>query len=133
MSSAERNRQDPDWVHRTLAEHAYWAAGRSREVQDAANAGSRCYGVYSTDTDAQVAVARVVTDAVTFGWLCDVIVEPALRGRGLGRLLLEGVVADLEPLNLKRTVLSTGDAHGLYSQYGWMPLRTSQSWMERPA
>ena len=98
--SADRDRIDAEWVHTMLAEHAYWAAGRSRQAQDAANAGSRCYGIYSNDVHAQVAFARVVTDGATFGWLCDVIVDPALRGMGLGKQLLSGIVADLEPLGL---------------------------------
>jgi len=129
--SADRDRVDPAWVHTVLRDHAYWAEGRTRDVQDRANAASRCYGVYAAATGAQVAFARVVTDAATFGWLCDVIVDPTLRGRGVGKILLTGVVADIEPLGLKRTLLSTGDAHGLYAQHGWTPLGTPGSWMER--
>lgn len=126
--STDRDRIDADWVHAMLR-GSYWAAERSRDVQDAANAGSRCYGVYSPD--AQVAFARVVTDGVTFAWLCDVIVDPSVRGNGVGKLLLSGVVADLERLNLRRTLLATADAHGLYEQYGWEPLRKPSTWMER--
>ena len=131
--SADHCRIDTQWVHTILAQHSYWAADRSREVQDAANAGSRCYGVYRTDTHAQVAFARLVTDAATFGWLCDVIVDPALRGRGVGKMLLAGVVAEIEPLGLTRTVLATEDAHDLYSRYGWEPMPNPSWWMERPA
>ena len=123
--SPDRDRIDADWVHRMLADHSYWAEGRPREVQDAANAGSRCYGVY--DGDAQVGLARVVTDGATFAWLCDVIVDPDARGRSVGKTLLAGVVADLEPLGLKRALLATGDAHGLYEQFGWGPLRARRS------
>jgi GNAT superfamily N-acetyltransferase len=129
--SADPDRIDGDWVHRTLSEHAYWALGRPRVEQDAANAASRCYGVFATDTGAQVGFARVVTDAVTFGWLCDVIVDDGVRGRGVGKMLVSGVVADLEPLGLKRVLLKTGDAHELYAQHGWEPLRVPSSWMER--
>jgi GNAT superfamily N-acetyltransferase len=128
--STDRDRIDADWVHRMLTEHAYWAIGRPREVQDAANAASRCYGVYATDTGEQVAFARVVTDGVTFGWLCDVIVDHAVRGLGVGKMLVAGVVADVERLGLKRTLLKTSDAHGLYAQHGWEPLRAPSSWME---
>lgn len=131
--SADRARVDADWVHRTLSEHAYWALGRPREVQDAANAASRCYGVYAESTGEQVAFARVVTDGATFAWLCDVIVGQAVRGRGVGKLLVAGVVADLEPLGLRRILLKTGDAHGLYAQHGWEPLREPASWMELSA
>lgn len=130
--SADVSRIDADWVHRTLTEHAYWALGRPRETQDAANAGSRCCGVYDTGSGAQVGFARVVTDGATFAWLCDVIVDPAFRGRRVGKTLVAGVVADLEPLDLTRTLLGTGDAHGLYEQYGWVPLRDPDMWMQRP-
>ncbi|UUW89052.1 GNAT family N-acetyltransferase [Pimelobacter simplex] len=130
--SADRDRIDPGWVHRQLSEHAYWALGRPREVQDAANAGSRCYGVYDAASGAQVAFARVVTDGATFGWLCDVIVDPELRGHGLGTTLVAGVVADLEPLRLKRLMLATSTASGLYAQHGWTPLRAPETWMEHP-
>jgi GNAT superfamily N-acetyltransferase len=131
--SADRNRLDADWVHRNLSEIAYWALGRPREVQDTANASSRCYGMYAADTGAQVAFARVVTDGATFGWLCDVIVDPSARGDGVGKALLAALLADLEPLGLKRTLLATADAHGLYEQYGWGALREPVKWMERPA
>lgn len=130
--SADSSRIDSDWVHQMLSEHAYWALGRSHEVQDAANAASRCYGVYG-EAGEQVAFARVVTDAATFAWLCDVIVDPGQRGNGVGKLLLAGVVADLESLGLRRTLLATADAHGLYEQYGWVPLRKPETWMERTA
>jgi GNAT superfamily N-acetyltransferase len=126
--SADRDRVDADWVH-TMLRSSYWAADRPRDEQDAANAGSRCYGVYSPD--AQVAFARVVTDSATFAWLCDVIVDPSVRGRGVGKQLMSGVVADLERLDLRRVLLATGDAHGLYAQYGWEPLRRPTTWMER--
>lgn len=131
--SADRDRLDADWVHQQLAENAYWALGRPRDVHDAAIASSRCYGMYAADTGAQVAFARVVTDGATFGWLCDVIVDPAVRGGGVGKALLAAVVEDLEPLGLRRTLLATADAHGLYEQYGWGALREPVRWMERPA
>jgi GNAT superfamily N-acetyltransferase len=131
--STDMSRLDADWVHNTLAEHAYWARGRSRERQDAANAASRCYAVNDVHTGSQVAFARVVTDEATFAWLCDVIVDPAFRGKGVGRLLVAGVVEDLERLSLQRIVLSTGDAHVLYAQYGWVPLHDPERWMERDA
>ena len=131
--SADPARIDHVAVHRWLSEHSYWAQGRSREVQDAAIAGSRSYGVYDERTGAQVAYARVVTDGVTFAWLCDVIVDPGVRGNGAGTLLVEGVVADLDALRLKRILLKTADAHGLYRKVGFEPLTDADQWMERPA
>lgn len=106
-------------VHAWLSEQSYWAAGRPRTTQDAAIDASRNYGVWDDETGAQVAYARVVTDRVTFAWLCDVFVDDAVRGRGAGKMLVEGVVDDLRPFGITRILLATADAHGLYAQYGF--------------
>ena len=121
-------------VHRWLSEESYWARGRERSTQDAAMDASRNYGVYDDDSGEQLAYARVVTDGVTFAWLCDVFVASEARGRGIGKVLVAGVTADLEPLGLKRALLATGDAHGLYARYGFTPLSDPSTMMEkRPA
>ena len=121
-------------VYRWLSEESYWARGRERSTQDAAMDASRNYGVYDDDSGEQLAYARVVTDGVTFAWLCDVFVVPEVRGRGIGKTLVAGVIADLEPLGLKRALLATGDAHGLYAHYGFTPLSDPSTMMEkRPA
>ena len=129
--SADPRRIDADWVHRTLSDTAYWALGRARSVQDAAIAGSRNYGIYDVETGRQLAYARVVTDGATFAWLCDVIVDPAARGDGIGIALIDGIVAEFEPLKLKRFLLATADAHGLYEKFGFAPLKDPQRMMER--
>lgn len=120
-------------VQRWLSELSYWAAGRERDVQDRAMDGSRNYAVVRVGDGRQVAYARVVTDGATFAWLCDVIVDPDFRGDGVGKLLIEGVLADLEPLGLKRVMLATADAHGLYEQFGFRPLADPTMWMARGA
>ncbi|MDF2507778.1 MAG: acetyltransferase, partial [Microbacterium sp.] len=79
---------------------------------------SRNYGVWDANGD-QVAYARVVTDGVTFAWLCDVFVDEDARGEGIGKMLVEGVLADLLPLPVSRILLATSTAHGLYAQYGF--------------
>ncbi|GAA1336802.1 GNAT family N-acetyltransferase [Arthrobacter roseus] len=129
--SAAAGKIDRERVHQWLSEQSYWAKGRAREVQDAAIDASRNYGVYDAETGEQVAYARVVTDAVTFAWLCDVFVSPETRGQRLGEMLVEGVIADLEPLGLKQTLLSTGDAHSLYAKYGFTPLNDPSKMMAR--
>ncbi|GAB3794212.1 GNAT family N-acetyltransferase [Humibacter antri] len=122
---------DRELVHRWLSEQSYWAQGRQRSVQDAAIEGSRNYGVFDAESGAQVAYARAVTDGVTFAWLCDVFVDPSVRGSGVGVGLIQGIVADLEPLGLKRIALATGDAHGLYAKFGFEPLAEPWKWMAR--
>ncbi|MFF2371176.1 GNAT family N-acetyltransferase [Agromyces sp. NPDC058110] len=129
--SADPADLDRALVHRWLSTDAYWALGRTREKQEAAIAGSRNYGVYDATTGAQVAYARIVTDAATFAWLCDVYVDPSVRGLGIGVALIEGVIADLEPLGLRRSMLATADAHGLYERFGFEPLAEPDRWMVR--
>lgn len=116
--SADSTRIDRTRVHRWLSEQAYWAIGRARDVQEAAIDGSRNYGMWDANGD-QVAYARVVTDGATFAWLCDVFVDEDARGEGLGKMLVEGVIADLQPLPVSRILLATSTAHGLYAQYGF--------------
>lgn len=122
---------DRTLVHRWLSTDAYWAIGRAREVQDAAIDGSRNYGAFDEASARQVAYARVVTDGATFAWLCDVYVDPSVRGEGVGVALVEHVIADLEPLGLRRIALATGDAHGLYERFGFAPLADPEKWMVR--
>ncbi len=116
-------------VHYWISELSYWAQGRSRQTQDTAIDGSRNYSVHDLATGAQFGYARVVTDGATFAWLCDVIVAPHARGRGVGKRLIAGITDDLEPLGLRRILLATADAHGLYAQYGFEPLAQPERWM----
>ena len=82
--------------------------------------------MFDSTTGRQVAYARVVTDSVTFAWLCDVFVDSGVRGHGVGVALMNNVCSLLEDLNLKRVVLATGDAHGLYEKFGFEPLAQNQ-------
>ena len=109
---------DLDVVHRWLSEEAYWALGRSREVVEAAARASVNFGALDA-AGRLVGYARVVTDQVTFAWLCDVFVDPAARGLGAGKALAGAVVAAVRPLGLKRVMLATADAHELYRRFGF--------------
>lgn len=122
---------DRDLVHHWLSDLSYWAKGRPKAVQDAAIDASRNYSVHEVASGRQVGYARVVTDRVTFAWLCDVFVDPDARGMGVGKLLVDGVLADLDALGVRRTLLATADAHGLYAQYGFEPLAEPGRWMGR--
>lgn len=114
-------RMDIDRIHRWLSTDAFWAIGRTHETVASAARHSLNFGAFTRD-GAQVAYARVVTDHATFAWLCDVYVDPDHRGRGLGTLISEAVVADLRPLGLKRVLLSTLDAHAVYTRVGFVPM-----------
>ncbi len=127
--SNDTARIDRDVVHRWLSEESYWAKGRSRTTQDAAIDASRNYSI-SDEDGCQVAYARVVTDGVTFAWLCDVFVDETARGQGIGRMLVEGVLEDLrESSAVKRIMLATSTAAGLYAQYGFAPSADPKHYM----
>jgi GNAT superfamily N-acetyltransferase len=125
-------RLDLDLVHHWLSTDAYWALGRSRETVATAAEHSLNIAAYAPD-GRQVAYARLVTDRATFAWLCDVYVDPGHRGRGLGSRLVEAVVARLEPMRLRRTLLATEDAHGIYARFGFTPLPHPERMMVREA
>ena len=74
---------------------------------------------------------RVVTDYATFAWLCDVIIEEGLRGKGFGTWMLEFVLNDPEMQSVTRWILATGDAHALYARFGFTPMAKPDVWMER--
>lgn len=129
--SSDASKMDVDLVHRWLSEESYWARGRTRQLHDAAMAGSRNYGVFDGETGRQLAYARAITDGATFAWIADVFVDPEARGRGVGVRIMQGIVDDLEPLGLKRTALFTADAHTLYEKFGFERLTDAESWMMR--
>jgi GNAT superfamily N-acetyltransferase len=103
-------------IHDYLCNSAYWALGRPFEVVSDSVEHSLCFGVYAADQ--QVGFARVVTDYSTFAWLCDVFILHTHRGQGLGKWLVECVVAHPRLRDLKLFILATSDAHELYERYG---------------
>jgi GNAT superfamily N-acetyltransferase len=127
--SADTARVDIDRVHHWLSTDAYWAIGRSREKQLRAITGSLNFGAYDSASGEQVAYARIITDHATFAWLCDVYVDPSVRGKGLGTALVAAVRDHLEPLGLRRLLLATHDAHGVYAKLGFEPLERPDQWM----
>jgi GNAT superfamily N-acetyltransferase len=121
---------DLDWIHRALSERAYWALGRPRDVVERSIAGSLCFAAF--DGVNQVGFARVVTDQATFAWICDVFVDEARRGRGIGRRLMAAITVDARLQGLKRTVLATSTAAAFYEELGFGPLQHPERWMQRP-
>ncbi|MFM9696502.1 GNAT family N-acetyltransferase [Streptomyces europaeiscabiei] len=127
--SDDRDRVDVGRVHHWLSTDAYWALGRPREKQEGAIRGSLNFGVYEEGSGEQVAYARVVTDRATFAWLCDVYVDPSARGKGLCTALVAAVREHLRPYGLRRILLATHDAHGVYAKLGFEPLAKPDQWM----
>ncbi len=128
--SADPALLDLQRIHRWLSEESYWAEGRLLATVRASIEHSLAFGAYCDG--AQVGLARVVTDRATFGWLCDVFVDQAHRGRGVGKLLVEAVVAHPVVRSLPLMVLATRDAHGLYEGHGdFHGIEKPYSWMVR--
>jgi len=127
--STDKAELDVAFVHRFLSEQTYWAKGIPRAVVEKSILNSLCFGGFVGD--AQVAFARVVSDYATFANLVDVFVLPEYRGRGYSKALMAAVFAHPELQGLRRFMLSTSDAHGLYAQFGFAPPKTPQTLMER--
>jgi GNAT superfamily N-acetyltransferase len=127
--STDPSRLDAELIHQWLSRDAYWALGRPREKQDLAIAGSLNFGVYDSASGAQLGYARVVTDQVTFAWLCDVYVAPAARGKGLGTALTAAVRDHLVACGVRRILLTTEDAHAVYAKVGFAPLARPENLM----
>jgi len=108
---------------------AYWAQNRPRWVIELSLQNSLVFGIY--DGKRQVGLARIVTDYATFAWLCDVFIHEDFRGRGFGKWLMESIISHPKLHGLRRYILATRDAHGLYSQYGFTPMKNPERWMER--
>jgi GNAT superfamily N-acetyltransferase len=130
LISTDPARLDLDSIYGYLS-GSYWAAGRPREVVARSLRASLCFGLYHGAS--QVGLARVVTDCATFAWLCDVFVLEEHRGRGLGVWLIDVVVGHPELQGLRRIMLATRDAHGLYARHGFTPITAPERWMERLA
>jgi GNAT superfamily N-acetyltransferase len=111
---------DLSMMHDFLANRAYWSPGIPEETLRRAVQGSLCFGLY--EQRRQIGLARVVTDRATFAWLCDVFVLEEYRGRGLAKWLMECVMSHPSLQGLRRLMLGTRDAHGLYTRYGFEQL-----------
>ena len=129
--STDKARLQFDVIQHFLEDESYWANRRTPEQTRAAIENSICFGLY--DGDRQIGFARVVSDCSTFAYLGDVFILPEHRGRGLSKWLMETLVSHPDLQGLRRWVLATRDAHGLYEQYGFGPLVHPDRWMEKTA
>ena len=128
--TTDRERLDVDAIFDYLSQHAYWAKGRSRETVERSIAGSLCFGLFHGD--AQIGFGRVITDYATFSYLCDVYVLEEYRGRGLGRWLIDTMIAHPALGPAVRLFLRTRDAQDLYRRVGFDTISNPESYMVRP-
>ena len=128
--STDPGRLQIEVVHGYLA-RSYWAPGIAREKVERSLRRSLCFGVYEEASGRQVGFARVVTDFETFAWVGDVFVLEEARGKGLATWLMETIVAHPDLQGLRRWVLATRDAHGLYEKVGFRAVEKPAEYMER--
>jgi GNAT superfamily N-acetyltransferase len=130
--SDDKGLLDVSMVYEYLSQVSYWAKGIPREVVEKSIAYSICFGVYCKD-ETQVGFARVITDRATFAYLADVFILEGHQGKGLSKWLIEVIQSHPELQGLRRWMLGTKDAHGLYAQFGWLVLdeETRKRFMQR--
>jgi GNAT superfamily N-acetyltransferase len=127
LLSTDPSRLDVSVIHAFLS-RSYWAQGIPREVVELSIEHSVCFGLYRRDD--QIGFARAVTDRSTFAYLADVFILEPHRGRGLSKWLLSFVLSHPGLQNLRRFLLVTRDAHGLYEQFGFRPLENPERYAE---
>lgn len=125
-------RIDLDVVHGFLTS-CYWAQGIPRDVVKRSIDGALCFGIYRDGAPGggQVGFARVITDFATFAYVGDVFVLEPFRGQGLSKWLMECMTGHPDLQGLRRWMLATRDAHGLYRQFGFTELAHPERWMHR--
>ena len=129
LISDDPARFDLERAHGWIAGESYWARGIPLETFQRAVRHSLTIGAYRAD-GRMGAMARVVTDRATFAWLGDVFVDGPFRAEGLGKALMSYVRSHPDLHGLRRLLLATRDAHGLYAQFGFTPLAGADRWME---
>jgi GNAT superfamily N-acetyltransferase len=128
LVSTDPERLSLDVVHGFLT-NCYWAKGIPREVVARSIERALCFGIYA-ESGAQVGFARVISDFATIAYIGDVFVLESHRGRGLGKWLMQCITQHPSLQNLRRWILTTRDAHGLYAQFGFTPVKAPERFME---
>lgn len=125
--TCDKTRLDIEAIHSFLAQ-SYWSPGIPRSVVERAIANSLCFAIFHEQQ--QVGFGRVVTDRATFAYLADIYVLPEHRGKGLSKRLMEHIMQHPDLQGLRRMLLATADAHGLYEKFGFKPLSAPGRMME---
>lgn len=125
--SDDVNKLDKNAIHDYLCNQSYWASNIPLETVKKSVDGSLCFGIYKSAV--QIGFARWITDKATFAYLADVYVLPEYQGQGLMKKLISLMLFHKDLQGLRRYMLSTRDAHGLYEQFGFKPLDNPEKLM----
>jgi GNAT superfamily N-acetyltransferase len=126
--STDKTKLDIDSIHEFLSTKAYWCLNIPKEKVQTAIQNSLCFGVYHKER--QIGLARVISDFSTIAYLGDVYILEEYRGNGLSKWLMETIMSYPDLQGMRRWILLTGDAHGLYRQFGWTDIADPTVWME---
>lgn len=126
--STDNNLLDIPMIHHYLSTESYWAKNIPLHVLQTSIDNSICFGIYYFNQ--QIGFSRVVSDKATFAYLADVFILEPHRGKGLSKWLMETIMHYPELQGLRRWMLGTRDAHGLYAQFGWTPLSNPERFMQ---
>ena len=124
LISTDPSLLNDDTIWHYLSVESYWAKSVPRDVVEKSIANSLCFGIYHQKK--QIGFARLITDKATFAYLADVFVLAEYRGKGLSKWLMQVIHAHPDLQGLRRWVLGTRDAHGLYEQFGFRRLEKSE-------
>lgn len=117
LLTTDKTRIDREWLFAFLSERAYWSPGLPRDVFERALEGSLCFSLWVGDK--QLGFARMITDGATFAYLADVVIDESARGQGLGIWMVGTLLSHPDLQGLRRMMLATSDAHGLYARFGF--------------
>lgn len=126
--STDKTKLDIDSIHQFLSTKAYWCLNIPKEKVHTSIQNSLCFGVYHHEK--QIGFAKVITDFSTIAYLGDVYILEEYRGNGLSKWLIETIMSYPDLQGLRRWILLTSDAHGLYRQFGWTDIADPSKWME---
>jgi len=130
--TTDKNEMSIDAIHDYLS-HSYWAESVPKLVVAKAVENSLCFAVLFSDQNSdekQVGFARLITDTATFAYLADVYILEEHRGNGLSKQLMTAIIAHPQLQGLRRMMLATRDAHGLYEQFGFTALTDQKMFMQ---
>ena len=126
--SNDKSTLNVSYIHHYLSTKSYWAKNIPIEVVHDSIDGSICFGVYSQES--QVGFARLITDNTTFAYLADVFIDESFRGQGLSKELMKQIIEYINSKKLRRVMLATKDAQGLYQQFGFEVIPEPQKIMD---
>jgi GNAT superfamily N-acetyltransferase len=124
LLSTDKSKLDVDVIHNYLCNESYWAKNIPIEIVKRSIEGSCCFGIFVKENtiQKQIGFARVISDCATFGYLADVFILDAYRGKGLSKWMMEFIMSCPDLQGLRRWLLATKDAHELYKKFGFSAL-----------